>query len=93
MISVQLPEPAIQNVEMLIRKELSNLIDVVLVSNLVQNLIQSAVLEVSERDLAIIIYIKYEENPHNHCFRVTILELRSCLQELQTWVLFKQIFK
>jgi hypothetical protein len=82
MIRVELPEPAIQHVEMLIRKELSDLVDIVLICDLVQNLEQSTVLEVSERDLAVVIYIKHEENPHNHGFRVTVLKLRCCLQEL-----------
>jgi predicted phosphohydrolase len=38
MISVQLPKTAIQNVEMLIRKELTNLVYIVLVRNLMQDI-------------------------------------------------------
>lgn len=66
-ISVQLPEATIQHVKVLIREELANLVDVVLIGNLMQDVEQRRIFEVSKCDLAVIIHIEHKEDPHDHC--------------------------
>ena len=64
---------------MLIRKELPNFVDIVFRSNLVQDVEQSWIFEVSEGDSAIVINIQDKENPHDNGLWVPILEFRSRL--------------
>lgn len=81
MISVQLPKPAVQHIKMLIWEVLPYLIDVVFRGYLPQNTKQGRVLEVSVRDLAIIVHVQTEKYTHDHCFWVSILKFRCCLQK------------
>jgi hypothetical protein len=55
MVCVQLPKSAVQNIEMLIRKVLPHFINILFSSYILENILQVALLEVSESDLAIII--------------------------------------
>jgi hypothetical protein len=69
---------------MLVTKELSNFIDVVLFCNCLQNTEQVWVFEVPIGYVAVIINIKWKEDAHYDSVRVPILEFRSGLQELET---------
>lgn len=74
---------------MFITKIVSDLIDVIFFVNLHQDLEKVRILEISKGDFIVIIGVKSEEDPHNDGVLVSILKLRSCLEELQTWVCVK----
>ena len=89
-VRVQLPEPAVQNIEVLITKEVPDLVDVILAVNLKQNFNEVGVPEVSEADGGVIIRVQGEEDPHYNSVCVPVLELRCALQKIKAWMRLQQ---
>jgi len=92
-IRVQLPKPAVEDVEMLVREVLPHHVDVVLVAYLMESLHQIRQLEVAPRNLVIIIGVDDEEYSHDHGVCVAILELGSGLQEFKAGMGLQQILE
>ena len=92
-IGVQLPKPAVEHVEVLVREVLSHHVDIILIAYLMESVHQIRQLEVTPRNLVIIVGIDDEEYSHDHSVRVAILELGSGLQEFKTRMSLQQILK
>ena len=86
MVCVELPEATVEHVEVLIGKVLSHLVDVLFRCHVEEHVLQVRTLEVSERDLPVIVDVYLVEDAHDHGVSVAVLELRRRLQELQAWV-------
>jgi len=81
MVRVQLPEATVENVEMLVRKVLADFIDIFLIADHHHRLEQVRVLEVSERDVTIVICVKNVEYAHYDCVGIPLLELWRLLEK------------
>ena len=92
-IGVQLPKPAIEYIEMLVREVLPHHVDIILATHLIESLHQIRQLEVTPRDLVIIIGIDDEEYSHDHGVGVAVLELGRGLQEFKTRMGLQQVLK
>ena len=82
-VRVQLPEPAVQNVEVLVREILANLVDVFLRAHLLQHVKQVRVFKVAPRDLPVVVRVESVKDAHDYCVGVALLELWRLLEELE----------
>lgn len=92
MIGVELPETTIQDVEVLIRKVLSDLIDVLFCGHSEEDVLQIRSLEVSVGYPSVIIHVDLVKNTHNHCVRVAVLKFWCRLQKFKARMRFQQLF-
>jgi len=93
MVCIKLPESAIQDIEMLIGKVLSDFIDIFFRCNLFKNFFEVRLLEIPKRYLAVIIRINHVEYAHYNCVCISILKLRSGLQKFQPRMSIKKLPK
>lgn len=86
MVSVKLPEPTVEHVEVFVREVLSDYVDVVLIADMLKGVHQVRQFEVSPRYLVVIVRVRHEEYSHHDSVSVSVLELRSGLQKFQARV-------
>ena len=82
MVCVKLPEATVEDVEVLVGEVMTNFVDVFLRCNLMHYREEVGVLEITERDMTIIICGKHVENAHHDSVCVALLELGRLLKEL-----------
>ena len=75
-VRIQFPKSAIQDIKMLIRKVLTDDIDVIFIAHLKEGLHQIGQFEISPRNLVIIVGVNYKKNTHDYGVCVAILEFR-----------------
>lgn len=80
-VGVQLPEAAVQHVEVLVREVLSHLVDVILPGYVEEHVLEVGALEVAEGDAAVVVHVYFVKYAHHHGVRVTVLKLWRRLQE------------
>ncbi len=92
-VGVELPEAAVEHVEVLVGKILTNHIDVALVADLDEGLHQVRLLKISPSYLPVVVRVESEEYSHHHRVSVPVLELGGRLQELQAGVGLEQVLE
>lgn len=93
MVTVQLPELYVDYVEILITKEISVFIDVILTLNVKETLSYFRLSILPVRYLPIQFPISPVHYSVANTHRVPILELWSFLQELKTWMTAQNLFQ
>lgn len=82
-IGVQLPEPTVKNVEMLVTEVGSYLINVLFRADNLKHVEQVGVLEVTIRNFSVVIRVERVKYPHDYCVCVALLKLWRLLEEFK----------
>ena len=92
-VCVQLPEPTVEHVEMLIAKVGSHFVYVFLVADNLKHIEEVWIFEISIGYVSIVIRVEWVENAHYNCICIALLELRCLLEEFETWMCLEHMFK